>query len=196
MRRLFIAALLATLGVPATALAQTEARGDASSSARIEAAIRSAADLGLPTRALEQRAAEGRAKLVAEERIAAAVETRLEALIVAREALEINGAAPDAAALEAAAFAAEAGASLDAIARAHASAPPEQRAQAVFVLGRLVAEGHGSAQALAALEAAQLKVGAGSGAQIDLAGIRAGAGPGVQLGARAAARAKLRVGGN
>jgi hypothetical protein len=79
-RRLVIAALVSFTSWAAPAAAQD-------ASARIDAARRSVAEAGIPTSLIDTRVAEGRAKGIPLERIAAAVERRAAALAAARGAM-------------------------------------------------------------------------------------------------------------
>ncbi|HEX7118496.1 MAG TPA: hypothetical protein VF212_06910 [Longimicrobiales bacterium] len=165
MKYRIVASCLALLVVPAVGSAQSVgARADASASAevqapspqsRIEAALEAAAAANVPTVLLERKVAEGRAKRVPEDRIAAAVESRLRALVRAREVLDRaeleSVAAGD---LSIAADALEAGISETALIAVSRDAPRERRAVATAVLTDLVRIGHSSQQALARVSGA------------------------------------------
>jgi hypothetical protein len=185
------AAVLA--GAPAVASAQNvDARADAAArattpEARIQAALSAAAQANIPVSLLESKVAEGRAKLAPPEVIAAAVETRLEALLRAASALHAARiSAASEGELSVTAYALEAGVSESAVARVARSAPAERRVVAVAVLADLVRLGHdsepaavrvsgalNSSAALANLNAevaAQLRLG-GLTATLDAAGV-------------------------
>jgi hypothetical protein len=113
---------------------------------RMTTALDRAREVGIPVTLLESKIAEGKAKGVSLERIAAAVERREAALEKAREALRDQ---PDAdASLSVAADAVETGVS-DAVLKAIAqTAPRDRRNVAIAALTELVHQGHGSQQAL------------------------------------------------
>lgn len=158
--------LIAALAlVPAAVAAQSgqgEARGQneaaargADPDARIQAALRAAAEARIPTSLLESKIREGEAKGVAREQVAAAVEERLEALVRARGVLDgaqVRGATDGE--LLVAAEALRAGVSEEALVRVSSEAPTERRAVATAVLTDLVRLGYGSADALARVDAA------------------------------------------
>lgn len=111
---------------------------------RIEAARARAAAAGIPAELLESRIAEGRAKGVSEERIAAAIERREAGLAKAQDAMKQAGTRPSAAELSAGADAAEAGVDAEAlrtVIKAAREKGPEDRAMAVAVLGELARQG-------------------------------------------------------
>jgi RNA polymerase sigma-70 factor, ECF subfamily len=122
---------------------------------RIEAARARVQAAGIPVELLDARVAEGRAKGVAEERIAAAVERRAEGLARAREA--IAGAATrraTAAELSAGADALEAGVDAASLRAVIQAARDEDRPVAIAVLGELVRQGMPVGEALARVEEA------------------------------------------
>ena len=147
--RFFVMMVPALLLVPASISAQSsEANAGANAQARapqarIDAAIAAAARAEIPAELVESKIAEGRAKGVAEERIAAAVEARVAGLVRASEAMKrANVEARSAGELSVTADALEAGVSEDAVIRISRDAPSERRAVAVAVLADLVRLGH------------------------------------------------------
>ena len=174
---LYLTALLA--GAPAVLGAQ-----DSTASARVNATLDAALEAGIPVSLLERKVAEGRAKGVPMERIAIAVEKRLEALTTAREALVDAGlTSTTEGELSVAADAVQAGVSGTALATIGSTAPQERRAVAIAVLAELVAAGHASSQALARVQEAL------TNGPEALANLRAGAGASAAGGAGAAAGA-------
>jgi hypothetical protein len=143
MKRIALALLLCL----STALAA----GAQDAQRRIDNARRSAASAGLPVQLLEDKVAEGRAKGVPLDRIAAAVEHRLAGITRARE---VMGRAVTPADLAAGADALDAGVSSAALTTLSREAPPAQRAVAVAVLTQLVSEGLASDRALERVQAA------------------------------------------
>lgn len=145
---------LAAQNQGAAASAQGQAQAT-TPQARIDAAIRAAAQADVPSSLLTSKVAEGRAKNVPQERIATAVESRLKSLLRASAAMdradvEIESAAD----LAVAADALEAGVSENALIRLSRSAPDERRVVAVAVLTDLVRLGQSSESALARVNAA------------------------------------------
>lgn len=139
MRRktMFLAAALAF--APSTLFAQAPI----SAEARVNTALETAIDAGIPVSLLERKIAEGKAKGVPMDRIVAAVERRLEALTKASEAMAKAGLAhPSEADLSVAADAVQGGVSATALATISESAPQDRRAVAIAVLTDLVALGH------------------------------------------------------
>ncbi|HEU0052525.1 MAG TPA: hypothetical protein VFQ39_05080, partial [Longimicrobium sp.] len=149
MRRL-VPALLLTLAPLAGAWAQPGPEQ------RIQAAREQAGQTGIPVALLDAKVAEGRAKNVPPDRIAAAVERRLDALTRARVAMTGPGRAPavSAADLSVGADALEAGVAPGVLGQLAASAPGNRRAQAIAVLAELVHEGMPSDRALQQVTAA------------------------------------------
>lgn len=138
----------------ASATAEAAARA-ATPDARIEAAVETAAEVGIPVSLLESKRDEGKAKGVPMERIAAAVEARLQGLIRARDALQNAGAtAITDGELLVASEALSAGVSERALANVALNAPTERRAVATAVLTDLVRLGYGSGEAWTRLDAA------------------------------------------
>jgi hypothetical protein len=123
---------------------------------RIQAARRRAGQTGIPVALLDGKVAEGRAKNVPADRIATAVERRLDALTRARAAMTGAGgaAAVSAADLSVGADALEAGVEPAALGQLAARAPADRRAQAVAILTQLVREGMASERALERVTAA------------------------------------------
>ena len=146
---LLLSPLAAMAQQPAERPVRTQAQ------ARVETALQTALQAGIPVALLESKVAEGKAKGVPMERIAAAVENRLQALTRARTALRKGQLeAATAGDLAIAADAVQAGVSDHAIAEIARTAPRERRAVAVAVLTNLVALGHASERALAQVQAA------------------------------------------
>ncbi|HEX8393836.1 MAG TPA: hypothetical protein VF665_15955 [Longimicrobium sp.] len=143
--RIYAVLMLALAGAPPAAQAQTPEQ-------RIEAARRSAATSGIPVQLLESKVAEGRAKGVPMDRIAAAVEHRLSALNRAREVMAGTAVTP--ADLSVGADALDAGVEAEALRQVTAAAPADRRAMAIAVLTELVSNGESSARALARVSAA------------------------------------------
>jgi hypothetical protein len=136
----------------ASATAQARAR---TPQARIDAALAAAGRADVPTSLIESKIAEGEAKGVALERIAAAVEARVAALVRASEAMKrADIAVRNAGELSVTADALEAGVSEDAVVRISRDAPQERRAVAVAVLADLVRLGHPTDHAFTRVSAA------------------------------------------
>lgn len=159
--RLFIsmvsAALLAPVAVKAqSAAASATAQAQAKTpKARIDAAMQAAARANVPASLLESKVAEGEAKRVPQERIAAAVEARLQALVRAAETMDrADVEANSAAELAVAADALQAGVSENALIKVSRNASPERRVVAVAVLADLVRLGQDSEPALTRVTAA------------------------------------------
>lgn len=129
-RRLFTTVMLAAALAPASVAAQ-------SADEQIEGALDQAADEGIPVSLLESKIAEGMAKGIPMDRIADAVQHRLDGLSAAREALS---GVPEvgAADLAVGADALESGVSEAVLAELAGATPPERRAVAIAVLGYLV----------------------------------------------------------
>lgn len=123
--------------------------------ARIDAAVQAAAEADIPVSLLKSKVAEGEAKRVSEERIAAAVEGRLRALVRASSTLErADVEQRGASELAVAADALQAGVSESALVRVTKSAPESRRVVAIAVLADLVRLGKPSDAALAQVTAA------------------------------------------
>jgi hypothetical protein len=128
------------LGTATTAAAQTPQE-------RIDAALAKAKAAGIPVALLESKVAEGRAKGVTPERIAAAVERRQAALERANSVLR-GPRAVDADGLDVGADAVEQGISEAVLAAIADAAPRERRSVAIAALTELVARGRASQNAL------------------------------------------------
>ena len=149
MRRFVLAALL--LFAP---LSWAAAQGTPEQ--RIAAARQRASTVGIPVSLLDGKVAEGRAKGVPMDRIAAAVERRLASLQRARDAMG-GGARPPAltpADLNVGADALDAGVEPAALGRLAREAGADRRTVAIAVLTQLVQDGMASEQALARVTAA------------------------------------------
>jgi hypothetical protein len=185
----------------ATGAAQARAGGEA----RIQTTFEQALSAGVPVSLLESKIAEGHAKGVDMDRIAAVVESRLEVLVRAQEAIQARGSVVSAAELAAAANALDAGARADAVQRVHVSAPEEHRAAALSLFAELIASGQLPEQALVGVQNALthrtdalLRFTTGEGGNAGAAAsVRSGARVQTGSAAEAAARARatLRVGG-
>ena len=117
--------------------------------ARVDAALSTAMEAGIPVELLQSKIAEGRAKGVSEARIAAAVEARLKGLQRAAEVMQRTEVEHTSSAdLAVAADALEAGVSENALVKLSNSAPAERRAVAIATLTGLVQLGHASERAL------------------------------------------------
>ena len=163
--KLFISMMSAAVLVPAalqaqsaaaSATAQAQAQAQAKTpKARIDAAMQAAARANVPASLLESKVAEGEAKRVPQERIATAVEARLQALVRASETMDrADIEANSAAELAVAADALQAGVSESALIKVSRSAAPERRVVAVAVLADLVRLGQDSEPALTRVSAA------------------------------------------
>lgn len=202
--------LLAVLAVPAPALAQGSTTGAEASAqgraqaqarsqtagARLEAAMEAAAQANVPRALIESKIAEGRAKQVPEDRIATAVEARLEALVRASEALkraEVHAASE--ADLTVAADAMQAGINQSLLVRVSRGTESNRRVVAIAVLADLVRLGHDPERATARVSgalssnAALANLHAEVAAQVrrgglipTLDGVGAGAGAGIGIG--------------
>lgn len=166
--------------------------------ARVQASLSAAAEAGIPVSLLERKVAEGKAKGIPMERIALAVQTRLQALIRAQNVLEdADLESTTEGELSVAADAVQAGVSETALRAISERAPGDRRAVAMAVLADLVALGHASDQALmqvrAALEhgpEALVNLQARTGAELRARGAR-GVGAGVSVGGGTGARVDL-----
>ncbi|CAN5884487.1 hypothetical protein BH23GEM9_BH23GEM9_00130 [soil metagenome] len=163
-KTIWIAAAVA-LSLPFAAEAQQQAT-DVGGGARIDAALTAAVEAGIPVELLHSKVSEGRAKGIPLERIAVAVETRLDALVTARTVMErARLQSTTAGDLSIAADAVQMGVSESALVEITRQAPHERRALAVAVLANLVALGHGSEHALTQVSAALNR---GAGALVNL----------------------------
>jgi hypothetical protein len=139
------------------------------------------------------------------ERIAAAVEKRLDALVKARDAMTKGGLeSTTEGELSVAADAVQGGVSQTALATISQSAPQDRRAVAIAVLTDLVTLGHASEQALTQVQTAlsrgpealaNLRAESAAGLQATggVGGDPGAGGAGVQVGAGAGARVELGV---
>jgi hypothetical protein len=139
-----------------TAGAATRAQSQARTpQARIEAALSAAAKADIPAELIKSKIAEGEAKHVPSERIAAAVEARVTSLARASEAMKRGSVeVRNAGELAVAADALDAGVSEAALIRVTQDAPPERRTVAIAVLADLVRLGNGSDRAVSRLSGA------------------------------------------
>jgi hypothetical protein len=147
--RFLMAALL--LALPLSAGAQTGDPGQ-----RIDAARRAALTAGIPVALLDGKVAEGQAKGVPMDRIAAAVERRLASLARAREAMGSGprGAPVTPSDLSVGADAIEAGVTPAALGALTSSVAGDRRAVAIAVLTQLVKAGEPVDHALAQVQSA------------------------------------------
>jgi hypothetical protein len=203
-KTLFLTAALVLGPAALTAQDSTASRGS-NAGGRVEAALQAAANARIPVSLLERKIAEGKAKGVPMERIAGAVEKRLDALVQARDAMTKAGLeSTTEGELSVAADAVQAGVSQTALATISQRASEETRTIAIAVLADLVTLGHASEQAATRVEGALSRgpealanLSAESAGQVQAeGGIGAGAGAGsggagVQIGAGAGARVEL-----
>lgn len=197
---LSLAAVLALAPVALSAQDSTAATGTGAG-ARVETALETAVEAGIPVSLLERKVAEGKAKGVPMERIAGAVEKRLDALMTARDAMTKAGLqSTTEGELSVAADAVQGGVSQTALATISQTAPQDRRTVAIAVLTDLVALGHASDRALTQVQAALSRgpealanLRAESTAQVQTnGGVSAGAGPvGAQVGAGVGAQVEL-----
>jgi hypothetical protein len=173
----FVPAVVQAQSATAESQSQAQAR---TPQARIDAAMQTSAQAGIPTALLESKVAEGKAKGVSQERIAAAVEARLQGLMRASAALEKAGVdVASQSVLAVSANALEAGVSENALVKISRGAPEERRAVAVATLTGLVQLGHASEVALARVSAALGSNAALANLQADVAAqLQANAGRG------------------
>jgi hypothetical protein len=179
MRSKTLCLAAALILAPAAMLAQdstTAAGPTAGADARIDAALSTALEAGIPVSLLEGKIAEGKAKGVSMDRIAAAVQHRLDGLTKAKDALEKAGLeSTTEGELSVAADAVQGGVSQSALAAISQRSTDGNRAVAIAVLTDLVAQGHVPDQALAQVEAALAR---GPEALANLSAESAGAGRG------------------
>lgn len=145
MNRFMTAALV--LALPSLAQAQTPEQ-------RIESAKARAASAGIPVTLLEARVTDGRAKGVAPDRIAAAVEKRGLLLERTQAVLSQRGTRPTDQELDVAADAMALGVSAAVLQRLSETAGAERRGAAIAALTQLVAMDHVPAEALDRVTAA------------------------------------------
>lgn len=132
--KLGMAALLGLILLPVTVMAQTPEE-------RIDTALDRAEAAGIPVSLLESKIAEGKAKGIPMDRIAAAVDTRLAGLEKARAAMSRGAIDVNAAELSVGADAIGAGVSEAVLGKIAATAGKERRAVAVAALTQLVQQG-------------------------------------------------------
>jgi hypothetical protein len=166
--------VLVALAGAELAAAQVQAPQD-----RINTALARARQVGIPVALLESKIAEGKAKGVSLERIAAAVERREAALERASEAL--RGQQDATSTLAVGADAIEAGVSEAALKAIADNAPRDRRNVAIAVLAELVEQGHAPA---AALERVREALGRGPDALANLPAQAAAARGGANAGGR------------
>jgi hypothetical protein len=147
-RRIVRAMLLVIASTAGTALAQGHTPQD-----RINTALARAREVGVPLALLESKMAEGKAKGVPLERIAEAMERRLQNLERASQTLKGQNGATDAD-LSVGADALEAGVSTVVLQTIADSAPRDRRAVAIAVLTHLVSIGQVPEDALARVQEA------------------------------------------
>ena len=147
---------------------ESRAQGEAASpQARIESAMQAAAEARLPVSLLESKVAEGDAKRVPPERIAAAVEARLTALVHASQTLAQAGIqSQNAGELSVTVDALQAGVRDRAVIEVSRNAPAERRVVAIAILADLVRLGHDS-------EAAMIRVNGALTTNAELANLSA-----------------------
>jgi hypothetical protein len=182
--------LAAALALAPAALSAQDS-GAQDPSARVDAALGSALDAGIPVSLLEQKIAEGKAKGVPMDRIAAAVEHRLEALTAAKDAMNKGGV--DNATegeLSVAADAVQGGVSQTALAAISQESSGDNRVVAIAVLTELVAMGHVPEEALTRVQTALAR---GPEALANLPAEAAGHAP-TQAGIGAGASGRVDVG--
>ena len=147
-----VAASAQTAGAAGTVSGRAQT---ATPQARIEAAMQAAARASVPASLVQSKVDEGRAKHVPEARIAAAVESRVAALVRASEMLQHAAVeAATAGELAVAADALDAGVSESALVDIYRSAPDERRVVAVAVLADMFRLGEEPEPALARVNAA------------------------------------------
>lgn len=173
MKKGTIGSAFLLMALPALLLAQTPEE-------RIQAAIAKAAERGIPVSLLETKMAEGSAKGVPMERIAAAIEQREAGLERALAALQRNDETVPAEDLSVGADALDAGVNEAVLAELAEVAPPDRRAVAIAALTQLVSMGHDTSHALAMVTEALARSAdalANLPAQAAAAGARGAAGP-------------------
>lgn len=151
---LLMPAALRAQGASAEAQGQAQAQAR-TPQARIDAALSAAAKANVPAELVRSKVAEGEAKRVPPERIAAAVEARVTSLVRASETMKRAGVGIESAGeLAVAADALDAGVGENALIRVTREAPAERRAVAIAVLSDLVRLGNTSDRALTRVSAA------------------------------------------
>jgi hypothetical protein len=174
MRRTTMFLATALTFAPVALWAQDSTSSAAGPDARVHAALETALDAGIPVDLLQRKIAEGKAKGVSMDRIAAAVEKRLDALTKASDAMTKAGVDhPTEGDLSVAADAVQGGVSATALTTISQSAPQDRRAVAIAVLTELVAQGTAPESAL---ERVQTALARGPEALANLHGATAGSG--------------------
>lgn len=155
---MMLLAPLALHAQEATAQGQAQGQGQAQArtpQARIDAAMSAAAEADIPVDLIKSKVAEGEAKRVPLERIAAAVEARVTSLVRASETMKrADVTLQNSGELAVAADALDAGVSETALVSVTREAPPERRTVAIAVLADLVLLGNASERALTRVSAA------------------------------------------
>ncbi|HSM60931.1 MAG TPA: hypothetical protein VK849_09050, partial [Longimicrobiales bacterium] len=140
---------------PAGLAAQEEQTQEQTADVRVQAVMDAAAKADIPLELLQSKIDEGKAKGVSMERIAMALEARLNGLLRAQEVLaDGNVEVASAGDLAVTADALEAGVSEAALLQIQSSAAGERRMVATAVLSALVQLGHVSEEALTRVQAA------------------------------------------
>lgn len=140
---------------PAGLAAQEEQTQEQTADFRVQAVMDAAAKADIPLELLQSKIDEGKAKGVSMERIAMALEARLNGLLRAQEVLaDGNVEVASAGDLAVTADALEAGVSEAALLQIQSSAAGERRMVATAVLSALVQLGHVSEEALTRVQAA------------------------------------------
>jgi len=147
MKKHWIAALAALALLPLAVTAQSPEE-------RIHQAMTRAQEVGIPVSLLESKMAEGHAKGVPLDRIAMAIESRLQALERARDVMGRGAEDLDAAQISVGADALGAGVSEEVLQEMAASSGGERRAVAVAALTQLVLQGVLPQEALHRVQAA------------------------------------------
>lgn len=145
MKRIMMAVALLALPSMMQAQAPTE---NPTPEQRIEAAKARASAAGIPLSLIEAKIADGRARGVSMERLAAAVEKRSAALEQAHAALSRTGQAPTEQELDVSADAMSLGVSEAVLLELSETAGSDRRGAAIAALTQLVAAGHVSQEAL------------------------------------------------
>ena len=147
---------VAVRGQSASAAAQGQAQSQVQTpQTRIDAAMNAAAKANVPAELIKSKIAEGEAKRVPPERIAAAVEARVTSLVRASQTMKRAGVESQSAGeLAVSADALDAGVGETALIRVTREAPAERRTVAIATLADLVRLGTASDRALARVSAA------------------------------------------
>lgn len=139
-----------------TTQAQSQGQAQARTpQARIDAALTAAAEANIPAELIKSKVAEGEAKRVPPDRIAAAVEARVKSLVRASETMKrADVEVQNSGELAVAADALDAGVSESALVTISRETPPDRRTVAMAVLADLVLLGNASDRALTRVSAA------------------------------------------